>query len=215
MVAMTRVERWERRAEVPLLLLSLAFLVAYAWPVLDPRLDRGWREFFETVSWTVWAAFALDFVVRLGLADDRRDYAVRHWYDVALIAVPMLRPLRLLRLVALLRILDRSAAGSLAGRTLVYVSGAAVASVGLASLAVLQAERDAPDATITSFGDALWWACVTVTTVGYGDYTPVTTQGRVIAVVLMVVGIGVVGSVTASVATAMLARAERERRTSG
>jgi voltage-gated potassium channel len=140
---------------------------------------------------------------------------VRHWYDVALIAVPMLRPLRLLRLVALLRILDRSAAGSLAGRTLVYVSGAAVASVGLASLAVLQAERDAPDATITSFGDALWWACVTVTTVGYGDYSPVTTQGRVIAVVLMVVGIGVVGSVTASVATAMLARAERERRTSG
>lgn len=212
---MTRVERWERRAEVPLLLLSLAFLVAYAWPVLDPRLDRRWREFFETVSWTVWAAFALDFVVRLGLADDRRDYAVRHWYDVALIAVPMLRPLRLLRLVALLRILDRSAAGSLAGRTLVYVSGAAVASVGLASLAVLQAERDAPDATITSFGDALWWACVTVTTVGYGDYSPVTTQGRVIAVVLMVVGIGVVGSVTASVATAMLARAERERRTSG
>ena len=109
--------------------------------------------------------------------------------------------LRLLRLVALVRILDRSASSTLAGRALVYVSGAATAAVGIGALAVLEAERGDPDATITTFGDALWWACTTV-----------TTQGRIVAVVLMIVGIGVVGAVTAAVATAMLARAERERR---
>lgn len=119
---MSRVERWERRSEVPLLLLAVAFLVAYAWPVLDPRLDRGWRDVLTAVSWTVWVAFAVDFLVRLRLADDRRSYAVRHWYDVALIAVPMLRPLRLLRLVTLLRFLDRSAGGTLAGRGLAYAA---------------------------------------------------------------------------------------------
>ncbi|MEI2713388.1 MAG: hypothetical protein V9G04_08850 [Nocardioides sp.] len=114
---MTRVERWERRAETPLLLLAVAFLVAYAWPVLDPRLSRDWRNVLTVLSWSVWAAFALDFAVRLYLAEgDRRRYAVAHWYDVALIALPMLRPLRLLRLLAFARVLNRSAAGSLVGQ---------------------------------------------------------------------------------------------------
>jgi voltage-gated potassium channel len=146
------VERWERRAEVPLLLLALAFLVAYAWPVLDPRLDPTLDAFLGYVSWTVWAAFALDFAVRLALAGDRRRYALQHWYDVALIALPILRPLRLLRLLAFLRILNRSAVGNLAGRVTTYVIGAAVMAVGLGAVAVLDAEQDAKSANITSLG---------------------------------------------------------------
>lgn len=205
------VERWERRAEVPLILLALAFLVAYAWPVLDPRMDPDARTFLGVVSWTVWGAFAVDLSIRLCLAEDRWRYALKHWYDVALVALPLLRPFRLLRLVALVRILDRSASANLAGRVLVYVGGAASLAVGLGALAVLDAERDAPEANITTFGDALWWACTTVTTVGYGDHYPVSAEGRVVAVVLMVVGIGVVGAVTASVATWILGRVEAER----
>jgi voltage-gated potassium channel len=88
---MTRVERWERRAEVVLLLLALAFLVAYAWPVLDPGLDADLVTVLAAASWTVWAAFAMDFAVRLTLADQRWGYARSHWYDVALIVLPMLR----------------------------------------------------------------------------------------------------------------------------
>jgi voltage-gated potassium channel len=160
----------------------------------------------------VWGAFAVDFTIRLWLADDRRVYAVTHWYDLVLIGVPMLRPLRLLRLLALVRIIDRSASNTLAVRALVYVSGSAIAAVLLGALAVLDAERDAPGANITSFGDAVWWACTTVTTIGYGDRYPVSAEGRAVAVVLMVVGIGLVGAVTGAVATAMFARAEQERR---
>lgn len=197
---------------MPLILLAGAFLVAYAWPVLDPRIDADLRSFLIAVSWTVWAAFAADLLIRLWLADDRRAYAVRHWYDVALVALPLLRPLRLLRLLALVRILDRSAASNLAGRVLVYVSGAAALAVGLGALAVLDAERGAEDANITTFGDAVWWACTTVTTVGYGDRFPVTVEGRLVALVLMVLGIGLVGAVTAAVATWILGRvAESER----
>ena len=207
---MTRIERWESRAEVPLMLLAVAFLVAYAWPVVDPGLDRDVEHYFSLVSWTVWAAFAVDFGVRLALVDDRRRYALKHWYDVVLIVVPLLRPLRLLRLVALIRILNRSAAGSLLGRASTYAVGSAVLAVGLGAVAVLDAEQDAPGARITTIGDALWWAAVTVTTVGYGDYYPVTTPGRLIAVVLMVVGIGLVGVVTASVAAWLVRAVEDE-----
>lgn len=202
------VERWERRTEVPLILLALAFLAAYAWPVLDPRLDQGLRTFLTAVSWAVWMAFAVDLAVRLTLADERRRYAARHWYDVALVVLPALRPLRLLRLLALVRILDRSAASSLAGRVLVYVAAAAGMAVGLGALAVLDAEQSHAGANITTFGDALWWACTTVTTVGYGDRFPVTGEGRAVAVVLMVVGIGLVGAVTASVAAWILGRVQ-------
>lgn len=203
------VERWERRTDVPLTLLALAFLVAYAWPVLDPGMDGDIRDALGVVSWSVWVAFAIDLGIRLLLARNRRRYALAHWYDVALVALPLLRPLRLLRLLALLRILDRVASGTLAGRVLVYVGGAAVLSVGLGALAALDAERNADGANITTFGDALWWATTTVTTVGYGDFFPVTLTGRLVATILMLFGIGLVGSVTAAVASWILSRAGR------
>src|SRR5262245_12425333 len=121
---MTRLERWERNTEIPLLLLAAAFLVAYAWPVLDPRLDPDLGTFLRVASWTVWVAFAFDFAIRLYLAgSDRWPYAKRHWYDVALIALPMLRPLRLLRLLALARVINRSARRSLVGQVATYVIG--------------------------------------------------------------------------------------------
>lgn len=197
---------------MPLLLLAVAFLVAYAWPVLDPRMGSDLRTFLSVVSWTVWAAFAIDFAIRIVLAEDRRRYVLHHWYDAALIALPMLRPLRLLRLLALARVLNRSAASSLMGRVSTYVVGVAVAAVGLSAIAMLDAERAEPDANIKSFGDALWWAATTVMTVGYGDRFPVAAQGRMIAVALMVVGIAMVGAVTAAIAAWLVAQVERDKR---
>jgi voltage-gated potassium channel len=207
---MTRVERWERQAEIPLLLLAFAFLIAYAWPVLNPRLDPGVATFLSAASWTVWAAFAVDFVVRIVLAEPRRAYVRSHWYDVALIVLPMLRPLRLLRLLALARILNRSATTSLVGRVSTYVIGTAVMSAVLAAIAVLDVEQDAPGANITSFGDALWWSATTVTTVGYGDRFPVTGEGRMIAVALMIVGIATVGAIIASITGWIVAQVEKD-----
>lgn len=207
---MTPVQRWEKRAEIPLLLLALAFLVAYAWPVLDPRLNPDLRTMLEIASWTVWVAFVLDFAARLYLADERGRYARSHWYDVALICLPMLRPLRLLRLLAFARVLNRSAAGSLVGRVSTYVGGTAVMALGLGALAVLDAEQDAAGANITTFADALWWSATTVTTVGYGDHFPVTTTGRFVAVALMLVGIACIGAITAGVAAWLVAQVEEE-----
>jgi voltage-gated potassium channel len=190
--------------------LALAFLVAYAWPVLDPGLDADVRVVLEAASWTVWAAFVIDFAARLCLAEERRGYALTHWYDVALILLPMLRPLRLLRLLAFARILNRSAVGSLVGKVSTYVAGAALMALVLGAIAVLDAEQDSPGANITTFGDALWWSATTVTTVGYGDHFPVTVTGRLIAVALMLVGIACIGAITAGVAAWLVAQVEAD-----
>lgn len=206
-------ERWERRSEVPLLLLALAFLIAYAWPVLDASIDRDLESALDVLSWTVWLAFALDFVLRVALAERRGQYVLKHWYDGVFIVVPMLRPLRLLRLLAFARILNRTAIGTLSGRVSVYVGGAAVTAVALGAVAVLDAERGAPEANITNIEDALWWACSTVATVGYGDRFPVTSTGRLVAVALMVVGIALVGSFTAVVAAWLVESVKDDRAT--
>lgn len=204
---MTRVEQWERRTEIPLLLLALAFLVAYAWPILDPGLHPTLENGLRTLSWTVWGGFLVDFAVRLAIAEDRARYLLRHWYDVALVLLPMLRPLRLLRALAVARILGRTFGHNRAGRVTMYVAGATLATIGLGALAVLDAERSDPHANIRTIGDALWWASTTVTTVGYGDRYPVTAAGRLVAVALMLVGIALLGSITAAIASWFVASA--------
>lgn len=193
------------------MLLAVAFLVAYAWPVIDPNLDPDLLTVLEFASWTVWVAFAVDFAIRIVLAEGRAEYVLRHWYDVALIALPLLRPLRLLRLVALARILNRSASATLVGRVGAYVAGVAIMTVTLGAIAILDVERDADGATITTFGNALWWAAVTVTTVGYGDLYPVTTSGRFVALVVMVLGVAMVGATTAAIAAWMVEHVRQAR----
>lgn len=196
----SRVHRYERKAEVPMLLLAAAFLVSYAWPVVDRSMDPSVRDWLLLVSTLVWVAFTIDYAIRLYLAEHRFTYALTHWYDTLLVLVPALRPLRLLRLITVFRLLQRSTVGGLAGRVGIYTATITTAAVLLGALAVLDAEQGAEGATITTYPDALWWAVVTVTTVGYGDLYPVTTLGRALAVPMMFVGIGLVGLVTASMA---------------
>ncbi len=208
--ATSRVQRYERRAEVPMLLLAAAFLVSYAWPVVDDSMDPSVRDWLLLISTLVWVAFTVDYAIRLVLAEHRLTYAITHWYDTLLVLVPALRPLRLLRLITVFRLLQRSTVGGLAGRVGIYTAAITTAAVLLGALAMLDAEQGAPGATITSYPDALWWAVVTVTTVGYGDLYPVTTLGRAIAVPLMFVGIGLVGLVTASMAAWLVRTLQEE-----
>ena len=194
----SRVEAWERRTEIPLLMLAFAFLVAYAWSVLDPGLDRDVESYLLVGSWAIWLVFAIEFAFRIWLAHERTAYVRQHWYDVAIIALPVLRPLRLLRLLAFVRIFNRAATRSMTGQVVVYTFSIALMAIGLGALGVLDAEQDVGN--IRHFDDALWWACTTVTTVGYGDFYPVTGSGRLVAVLLMFTGLAVVGSITATIA---------------
>jgi len=200
------VDRWEHRSEWPLAGAAVVFLVAYAWPILDEQVPHGWRSACRIAGYVIWAIFVADYLVRIRLARDRSRYVFRHVPDLMVVALPVLRPLRLLRLVMLLRMVNRSATDSLRGRVAVYVAGAAVLLVFTASLAELDAERHHAHANITGFGDAWWWAMTTVTTVGYGDRYPVTTQGRIVAVGLMLGGIALIGVITAALASWLIER---------
>lgn len=205
-----RITAWERRTEWPLGALAVLFLVIYAWPILDEQLSHGWHRACDLTGYTIWVVFAVDYVVRVSMAADRPRYIGRHALDLVIIALPVLRPLRLLRLVMLLKVLNKGATDSLRGRIAIYVTGSTVLLVLCAALAVLDAERSRPDANITTFGDALWWAVSTITTVGYGDRYPISATGRFVAVGLMVGGIALLGVVTASIASWLIDRVREE-----
>jgi voltage-gated potassium channel len=106
-----------------------------------------------------------------------------------------------LRVITVLSVLNRQLRDDARGRVVLYVGGTVTLVGFVAALAVLDAERDAPEASITTFGDALWWTITTISTVGYGDRYPVTAEGRVVAGALMVAGIALLGVVTASIAS--------------
>jgi voltage-gated potassium channel len=111
-----------------------------------------------------------------------------------MVLLPMLR---LLRIFLLLR---RSLASVSTEKIAGSIVSLVVAAVFVSAFFMWRVEYNAPGATITTFRDAVWWAVETTTTVGYGDYTPVTATGRIIATAVMVVGVGLIGTVSATVA---------------
>lgn len=196
---------WRKAAEWPLTAAAALFLVAYAWQVI---IEPGGRSLIVTdlAMWVIWALFLLDYVMNLALAPDRRRWFWRHLHELLVVVLPVFRPLRLLRLVSVLRVFDRAQEELLRGRIVVYAVGSSVLLVVVSGLAMLDLERNVPDATITTIGDSLWWAVVTITTVGYGDLAPVTVGGRFIAIGVMVGGIALLGTITASLASWFLER---------
>jgi voltage-gated potassium channel len=196
-----RLEAWERRTDYPLTALAVLYLAVYAVQVLATRPGQASWWWLDAGLWAVWAVFVVDYLVRLVLARRTWRFVYRHPLDLLIVAAPFFRFLRLLRLVAAISTLGRVLRDDFRGRVGSYL----IVSVSLlsivAALGVYEAERDAPEASILTFGDSLWWVLTTITTVGYGDLSPVTTEGRLVAAGLMLAGIAVLGTVTAAIAT--------------
>lgn len=203
---MDRAARWESRTEGALTCAAVFFLVAYAIPIIWPGVAPVVTAGCSVVVAGTWAVFAIDYCARLCLCSDRRRFVRRNIFDLAVIALPLLRPLRLLRLVTLLSVLNRTSSRSLRGRVVTYASGGTLLLVVCGALAITSAERGQPASTIGNFGDGLWWAVTTLSTVGYGDTYPVTTTGRLVAVTLMLAGITLLGVVTATLASWLVER---------
>jgi voltage-gated potassium channel len=195
----------------------MALLVVPILVLEDRATDPQVRAVAHAANWVIWVTFTADFLIRWAARGTSRHFR-EAWFDLVLILVspPFLAPdylqgARGLRAIRALRMLRLLQAGAVAGialrvskrlfgrRKFHYTALLAVAVVLLGAMGVLLAESN-QNRSITSFGDALWWAIVTATTVGYGDVSPITTEGRVIAVFLMLTGIGVIGIFTATVA---------------
>ena len=190
---------------------AVVFLAAYAVPVLDPDLPAWLFNLCQWLSWITWAVFVLDFVVRLALADERLRYLVRHWYDILVICPTPAPAITSAPADPASLVLNRRAQTRLRGRVAIYVAGGASLLAFCAALAVLDVERSNPNANITDFDDAIWWAVTTMTTVGYGDRYPLTAVGRMGAFALMVGGIALLGTVTATLASWLVENVEVEK----
>ncbi|WP_175409158.1 potassium channel family protein [Streptomyces sp. TRM64462] len=202
--------RWEQRTQRPLLALAVAFGVAYAVSIVATEAAPWVHALCLTVEWLVWGAFAADYVVRLCLAPARWGFVRSHWLDLLAVLLPLVQPLRLLRLVSALVLVGRRARMASQITLTTYVVGSVAGLMMFGSLAVLQVERDAPGGNIKSLGDAVWWSFTTMTTVGYGDLAPTTGLGRLLAVGLMLSGIALLGVVTANIAAWFISRFERD-----
>lgn len=201
-----------------LCLLALAIL-AFGPVVAD---DVELRQILQYADLGVCALFFADFLMNLARAPNRwRYFYTWGWIDLVS-SIPMIdalrigRAARILRILRLLRgvriskllatwILERRAEGTLLAASLLWILLLVAASV-----AILQFERGA-ESNIRNAEDALWWAFVTITTVGYGDFYPVTTEGRLVAGFLMAAGVGLFGTFSAFVAAWFLAPARKKQ----
>jgi voltage-gated potassium channel len=184
-----------------LTLLALVFLIAYSYPAFVTPISAETQTLIETVQWVCWLAFAIDLLVGISISTSKLNYLKHHILDVAAVLLPFLRPLRLMRVLSFGGLVIQKVA---IGRQFAITMKVAIASIFLAYVAAVQvtiSERGVEGSNIKNFGDGLWWAVTTVTTVGYGDRFPVTTEGRLLAVLLMLAGISLVGVITASVAS--------------
>lgn len=197
--------RWRKFTEWPLAIAAVVFLVAYSYEVIAGPNGKV----AEVIIAATWMVFLIDYVVNLVLAKPRGRWFYTHLLDLAIVVLPMLRPLRLLRLVTLLSILNRTAGAAFRGRVIIYAAGASSLLIYVAGLAVLDAERGGTG-SIQTLDNALWWAFVTITTVGYGDYYPVTLTGQLVAVGVMIGGIALIGVVTATLASWIVERVEQK-----
>jgi voltage-gated potassium channel len=205
-------DRFSAAVDLPLTILAVAWLPVLVVPLVA-RVPPAVADTLDSIDYLVWAAFVIEYLVKLYLVPSRAQFVRRHLLDLLVIAVPVLRPLRALRLLRLLRTVTFTRAGLiltsglrrarelLTHKGLHFVLLSVLAIVGVGAAIELAFEQHAPGANIHDFGDALWWAVVTVTTVGYGDKYPVSAGGRGVAVVLMLTGIGLVGVLSATVAS--------------
>lgn len=206
-----RYETVRTALDIPMILLAVTLavvLIVQYFFELSESADR----WLTIAGWLIWGLFVAEFVLLYVLADNKATMVRSHKLDLFLIVLPMLRPLRALRVLRVFAGL--SASGMLARRVLRrrgldWFLLAVTAVVLLGATAVWQLEQREPDAIITSFREAVWWAIVTCTTVGYGDESPVSGGGQIIAVVLMLVGISMLSIVTANIAS-IFVQADRE-----
>ncbi len=222
------VEQLEDWLETPMLILGFVWLV-----LLIVELVGALSPALELLATVIWIVFIVDFAVKFALAPDKADYLKAQWLTALSLAVPALRVFRIFRFLRLFRA-ARAARGIRLFRVLTSINrgmkalGASFQRRGFGYVVTLSLivvfggaagmlafENEAPDG-IRSYGDALWWTAMMITTIG-SDYFPKTVEGRILCFVLALYGFAVFGYVTATLATFFVGRdaANREAEIAG
>lgn len=187
--------RYERRVAYPLFLMGILFVAAMVIR-FDQSSSPEDLAFVRVVVPLTWLAFALDYVISLVLVPNRAHYVRTHLLQGSALLFP---PLRLLLLGHIFHVLRTTPLRS-GERARIYLTYFTTLVLVFAAVAVVYFERGAPNSNITTVGEGLWWGGETVSTVGYGDYYPVTVGGRIVAGVLFVNGVALLSIITAGLA---------------
>ena len=191
-------EKLERVTEMPLMVMSFGMIPIltglYLWD-LSLREER----IYTVLEIGIWAIFAVVFLFKFALAPRKWDFLRQNWLEALIVLLPVIRPLRILRAIVWIA-RDVSRMNRLITLESLFAYGIGI--VLLAATIVTTVEQNADGATIRHFPDALYWSLVTVSTVGYGDFHPVTPVGKVTAVTLMFFGIGIFGGIVAKIVAA-------------
>jgi voltage-gated potassium channel len=216
----TRAQRYRLVAEIeamldgPATFLAIVFAVVLVVELVLGAQGAAVPAVLGWIQLAIWGVFIVHFLLGITISPDRIRYLRRNWLTAISLAVPFLRAFRVLRAVRILRAtnslrvvagfnrLARSLRGVLAWTRAGYAAALAVTSALLGSAAMLMFEADAVGSQITDYGEALWWAAATLTTVGAAS-EPVTLGGRIVALFLMFGGLVLLGYVAGVVAAVL------------
>jgi voltage-gated potassium channel len=195
------IEWWTKLSPTFLQVLGIVFLAGYAWPIINPNLSPALHSLCNWTLFIIWILFAIDYFARLSIAKDKKIFVRKNLLDLAAVALPFLPLLRAIRALAAVTVMSRRNRGSRSQQVTTSVVTLAFATWFVAGLAVTEAERHVDGANIQGVGDGWWWAITTMATVGYGDTYPVSPQGRIVGMSLMIMGVALLGTITASIAS--------------
>jgi voltage-gated potassium channel len=198
-----RLAAYAARTETPLDLLALATLWIVLVPTGDFSTTTAVADAVLAARFALSAVYGIDLIIRSVLSGRHAHYALTHPLRVVTVVFP---PTRVIFSIRLVRTMFRR------GHLERFLLAAAVLVLNGAVIVYLF-ERHAPHSNIHTLGESVWWAVTTVTTVGYGDYTPVTAQGRVTACFIMGIGLLTLAVVTAQVASSFVAQGSGRART--
>ncbi len=188
---------WEDRTSTPMFVASVLYLLAFAAPIMSTRIQEPYDGYLNIIQMILWGLFAADYCVRLYLAPRRLYFITHNLMNLAIVLLPAWRIVSFLAMIHLTANRQYKRLSELAMKLFGYTA----IFIIMFALSIYSVESSEPGAMIRDLPTAYWWTFTTLATVGYGDVYPVTGIGRVIAVIVMLYGVGLVAVATGALAS--------------
>ena len=188
---------WEERSSTPMFVASVLYLLAFAAPIMSTRIQEPYDGYLNILQLILWGLFAADYCIRLYLAPRRLYFITHNLMNLAIVLLPAWRIVSFLAMIYMTANRQYKRLSELA----VKLFGYTAIFIIMFALSIYSVESSEPGAMIRDLPTAYWWTFTTLATVGYGDVYPVTGIGRVIAVIVMLYGVGLVAVATGALAS--------------